>query len=313
MTLLIRFKASRFSRWSIFATLLASSVLPTTAFAQKVLHEERSLYSQIIVREHGKQRCLLFSVRRNQRNQTCIDLRRPKQMQFAYTRMAMSSLLFTPDPQSILVIGLGGGTLPMAFAELFPGAHIDAVEIDPAVVRVAKDYFGFQASDQVVVHTQDARVWTKRALRQSRRYDIVILDAFNGEYIPEHLMTREYLQETQSLLTPNGTLMANTFAISDLYHNESATYADVFGKFINFRVPESSNRMIVAPSHQPSRAELRLRAEAMAEILAPYKVPIERYAKILAASANKKPDWREGARVLTDQYAPANLLQEGTP
>jgi len=299
-----------FNIWLLCFGIVAASI-PGSALAQRVLHEERSLYSQIIVREYGGQRCLLFSVRRNQRNQTCVDLRRPKQMQFSYTRMAMSSLLFTPQPQSILVVGLGGGTLPMAFAELYPDAHIDAVEIDPAVVRVAKDYFEFRPGPNVKVHTQDARVWTKRALRQTRRYDIVILDAFNGEYIPEHLMTREYLLETQSLLTARGTLMANTFAISDLYHNESATYANVFGEFLNFRVPESSNRMIVVPSVLPDKDTLKQRARDIADTLKPYKVPITRYAKVLASAATKKPDWDEDARVLTDQYAPANLLQEG--
>ena len=132
---------------------------------------------------------------------------------------------------------------------------------------------------------------------------------FNGEYIPEHLMTQEYLAETKALLAPGGTLIANTFAISDLYHSESATYASVFGEFINFSLPESANRVIVVPPESLSRDELVARAKAWAPRLKPMRVQIERLARALGALANEPPDWNSDARVLTDQYAPANLLQ----
>jgi len=279
---------------------------PATA---QTLHEERSLYSRIIVKQTGDTICLQFNVRSQQRNQSCIDRRRPRSMVFAYTRMSMTSLLFTEHPQRILVIGLGGGTLPTAFNALFPQAAIDAVEIDPAVVAVAEQYFDFKPSPNLRVHTGDARVWTKRAGIKGQQYDIIILDAFNGEYIPEHLMTREYLAETRALLAPGGTLLANTFAISDLYDHESATYAEVFGDFINFRIPESANRMIIVPGTRPSDELLRDRAQTLLPRLRPYDVPIRRYARILINRRGAPPDWRTDARVLTDQYSPANLLQ----
>jgi spermidine synthase len=223
--------------------------------------------------------------------------------------MSMASLLFKPDPERIAIVGLGGGTLPLAFAELFPNAHIDAVEIDPAVVAVAQEFFGFIPTEYMTVHTRDARVWTKRALRKDVRYDIIVLDAFNGEYIPEHLMTREYLQETKDLLAPGGTLVANTFAISDLYDHESATYAAVFGDFINFQVPESANRVIVYAGNDVADEILLERADKFEAALQSFDVPIRRFAKILINARGKRPDWRLDARVLTDQYSPANLLQ----
>ena len=276
----------------------------------KILHEERSLYSQLIVKKIGNTVCLQFNVRSDQRNQSCIDPRRPKEMVFSYTRMTMASLLYVQQPTSILVIGLGGGTLPTAFHQLYPDAHIDTVEIDTAVVKVAEEFFGFRPAENLNVHTTDARVWTKRALTREQRYDLIVLDAFNGEYIPEHLMTREYLTETKQLLKDDGVLVANTFAQSELYHSESATYASVFGPFINFRVPESANRVILVPGNTLSKDELLARAEGMKSVLRPYAVPIRRYAELIARQMNNKPDWRVNTRVLTDQFAPANLLQE---
>ena len=284
-------------------------VFVVTSAQAKILHEERSLYSRIIIKQTGSQVCLQFNVRNEQRNQSCIDRRKPKAMVFSYTQMSMAALLFTPQPQNILVIGLGGGTLPTAFNELYPEAVVDTVEIDPAVVKVANEYFAFSANDKLNVHTLDARVWTKRALRKDRRYDIIVLDAFNGEYIPEHLMTREYLTETQSLLTPTGTLVANTFSMSQLYDHESATYAHVFGSFINFRTPASGNRLVVVPGEQLDGSALSSRAKALSPRLRAYSVPIERFAELINKQRQQPPDWQQNVRLLTDQYAPANLLQ----
>ena len=287
--------------------LVLLMVLPSAS--AQIVHRERSLYSTILVNKSGNNLCLQFSVRRDQRNQSCTNTRNPKRMVFAYTKMTMTGLLFTAQPEHILVVGLGGGTLPVAFRQLFPTALIDTVEIDPAVTRVAKEFFGFQAQPNITVYDQDARVWTKRAVRKARRYDLIVLDAFNGEYIPEHLMTREYLEETKALLAPGDTLMANTFSVSRLYDHESATYAAVFGKFINFQIAESANRMIIVPGSNVDDAALLAVARRWRDRLAPYNVPIERYARRLVKLRGAKPDWRTDAQPLTDQYAPANLLQ----
>jgi len=285
------------------------TLLSANAWSEKILHEQRSLHSRLIVKQIGSDICLQFNIRKNQRNQSCINTKHPKRMVFSYTRMSMASLLFTPNPESVLVIGLGGGTIPIAFHELFPTAHIDAVEIDPAVVEVAKKYFGLNTSAQFTVHIQDARVWTKRAQRALRKYDIIILDAFNGEYIPEHLMTQEFLQEIQSLLSKRGVLVANTFAISELYHHESATYASVYGSFFNFRVAQSANRVVIAPVVSVDDETILSRAKQIKAMLKPYAIPITGYAKTLVRTRNRNPDWQQDARILTDQFSPANLLQ----
>ena len=288
----------------MFACLLAGiAAWPVDA---RVIHRERSLYQTILVEKTGTTVCLKFSVRRNQRNQSCIDQRRPRDMVFAYTRMMMAALLLNPSPRRVLVVGLGGGTLPTAMARIYREAAIDAVEIDPAVVTVAERYFGFVATDRLRVHVQDARAFVKRAARNGETYDLLMLDAFNSDYIPEHLMTREFLLEAKSVLTEDGVLAANTFASSRLYDHESATYNDVFGPFFNLRLPDSSNRVILA-ARQPLPDVLRLqrRAAELNERLRPFGVDIRSYPKHLLSNA----DWDASARVLTDQYSPANLLR----
>lgn len=295
--------------------LLLSFTGPTHA---KVLHEERSVYTRIIVEDSNRLRCLKFTLKREDSTQTCINLNYPKRMVFSYTQMSMASLLLNPNPASVLIVGLGGGTLPMALRDLLPEALIDTVEIDEAVVRVAKEYFGYREDEYNRAIIRDARVYGKRSALRGLTYDLIILDAFNGEYIPEHLMTVEFLEEMRALLSDDGVLVANTFASSQLYDFESATYAAVFGDFLNFRGSSTGNRVILVPQAKlpADRRDaldtqtLRARAAALQDGLNPYGVPITKYAGTLAALSKKKPDWDADTRPLTDQFSPANVLSQ---
>ena len=285
---------------------LACSARPAAGDVE-VVHRERSLYQTILITRDAARLCLQFSVRENQRNQSCMDPRDPTRMVFSYTRMMMAVLLLNPQPNTVLVAGLGGGTLPTAFAKLLPQATIDVVEIDPAVVAAARRFFDFETSSRLRVHTGDARVFVKRALRREQRYDVVLLDAFGGDYIPEHLTTAEFLAEARALLTPDGVLAANTFATSRLYDHESETYRAVFGLFFNFKTPRSNNRIVLAQDGPlPPKAVLRTNADAWHDRLKPYDVPIRNFPRLLSLEV----DWDTSKRPLTDQYAPANLLRD---
>ena len=288
--------------------IVVLSLSPLLAKSAEIIHKERSLYSNLIVKRISKNICLQFSIRRDTKNQSCINPRLPKKLIFTYVKMSMSSLLLIPNPKKILIVGLGGGTIPMAYHQLFPTAQVHSVEIDPAIKKVAKKYFGLVENSQVKIFTQDGRVFTKRAKLNGLRYDLIILDAFNGDYIPEHLMTQEYLLENKEILSAKGLLVANTFSTSDLYDHESVTYASVFKHVINFKRPETNNRVMFAASSIPSAKEIMARAEKFQPILREYDVPILDYAKDILYSLQATPDWDEKARVLTDQYSPANLL-----
>ena len=298
--------ASTGMRSAVTVILLGAVASGPVAADQQILHREQSLYHTILVVSEPRRLCLKFSVRDNTRNQSCFDPTNPKRMVFGYTRMMMAALLVVPEPGTVLVAGLGGGTLPTALAALLPDVRIDIVEIDPAVVKAARTYFDFQESERVRVHIRDARVFAKRALQQGRQYDLVILDAYSGDYIPEHLMTAEFLDETRRLLAPGGAVAANTFATSELYDHESETYRLVFGEFFNLRIRTSNNRVIVATNGPlPDKATLRANSRAWRPALGPYDVPITSYPRRMSTQV----DWDPTKRPLTDQYSPANLLK----
>ncbi len=194
----------------------------------ETIHEERSKYRDITVTQVRDRRCLLFNVHRGDRNQTCILIDDPDRLVFDYTRMTFAGLLLQPKPERILIIGLGGGSIPLTFSDLFPNSRIDIVEIDEAVVDVAKEFFFFRETENMKVFVDDGRPFIKRAGIRNETYDYIVLDAFSGDYIPEHMLTLEFLEEVKRILSQTGVLVANTFSTSRLYDHESVTYQRAF-------------------------------------------------------------------------------------
>ena len=291
---------------SLLLLFLLAGATSVAVGASSILHEERSLYRNILVYQDGQERCLKFS-RRDGARQTCRLQNDPDNLIFPYTRMMMAALYLNPAPRRVLIVGLGGGTLPGAVRKVAPAAQIDVVEIDPAVSRVAYKYFGFTPGPLTRVHEQDGRVFIKQRLREKSTYDLVMLDAFTDQYIPEHLLTQEFLQEVKGILAPNGVVAANTFSDSGLYHHESATYASVFGPF--FGLKTSSRVILTRLGSLPTREELQANADAIEEKLRPMGTGKGWLLPKFIIEAG----WPKGTRVLTDQYSPANLLNLRQP
>ncbi len=284
--------------------LLLLATAGTAAQAQmSLLHSERSLYREVLVYEEDGTRCMCFTRQCRIGRQSCVDPRNPQRFALNYTRMMLAGTLFASEqPRRILIVGLGGGSLPTALRQLLPEAQIDVVEIDPAVTRVARKFFDFRDGPMLRVSEVDGRVYVKRAARQGKQYDVILLDAFDHEYIPEHLLTKEYLTEVKTLLAPQGVLVANTFSSSKLYDHESTTYASVYGPFYNLK---RENRVIVARlGSLPTEEELLARANRYQAALKTYGVD----SAALLTLFSRRVDWDASARVLTDQYSPANLL-----
>lgn len=288
-----------------FVTLML--LLACAGASAEVLHEEKSKYRDITVTQEGDRRCLLFNVHRGDRNQTCMLVDDRDQLVFDYTRMSFAGLLLNPDPQNVLIIGLGGGSIPMVFSDLYPDTRIDIVEVDEAVARVAKEYFYFEETYNMRVFIDDGRPFIKRAGMRGVKYDFIILDAFSGDYIPEHMLTREFLEEVKTVMTEDSVLVANTFSTSRLYDHESVTYQRVFNEFFNFKLPTSGNRIIITQLEPlPPRGQLVTEARRLADSLRKYGVPLLDYPRRLST----RVDWDMSRRELTDQYSPGNLLRE---
>lgn len=283
-------------------------VAPQQANA-KIIEQERSLYQNVYMVEEYGMHCMRFRKKdKNNLSQSCIFLDAPEIFVFDYYKQAMGVTFFIEDPKEILIIGLGGGVLANTFGEIYPDSHITSVEIDPVVAKMAKKYFGYDdTKPNFETHVQDGRVFVKRALKGEKRYDLILLDAFNSDYIPEHMMTKEYLEEVKELAKDDGIIMANTFSTSALFHHESATYAEVFGPMyqINFKDKITNRVIVVSKKPLPEKRELLQKANAMKSQLMIYGVD----TLALLDAISDEVNWDTEATVLTDQFSPANLLK----
>jgi spermidine synthase len=286
-------------------SLLLGLLAAAPAGAQQLLHQERSLYRNLFVTQSGDERCMLFRYPRPLGRETCKLLHEPDKLIFDYTQMMLSGLYLNAKPQRLLMIGEGGGTIPAALQQMLPDTQIDLVELDGAVDKIARAYFDFKPGPKMRVIIEDGRVFVKRAMAQKLTYDIIMLDAFDADYIPEHMLTREFLQEVKSIMTPNGVIVANTFSNSALYDYESVTYRAVFGPFFNLKL---GNRIILGRSGGISPTDDIALARRNADSLEAEFKKRGTGREFILPLLSTNIDWNPNARILTDQYSPSNLL-----
>ena len=268
------------------------------AAADDTLYEGDSIYHHITIRQDGGERCMIFGRQRDLR-QTCIDLAKPDTSIFEYTAMMFTGFLFRPDAKKVCLIGLGGGYIPTVFRMHLPQVQLQTVEVDPHVEKLAKEYFSFTVPPGQTLAIDDGRQFLKKS---RERYDQIWLDAFNSDYIPAHMTTKEFLTLAKSRLTESGIVIQNLFCSNKLYDAQIATFRSVFAKVFVFEGQRSGSCIIVAsdrPACEP--AGLRKQAEK-------WGVKIGRIDLITEARKCKIAPAPENATILTDDFNPANLL-----
>lgn len=268
------------------------------AGGDKTLYEGDSIYHHITIRQDGRERCMIFGRQRDLR-QTCIDLEMPDASIFEYTSMMFAAFLFRPEAKTVCLIGLGGGYIPAVFRLHLPQVRLQTVEVDPLVEKLAKQYFGFSIPAGQSLAIDDGRQFLKKS---RERYDQIWLDAFNSDYIPAHMTTKEFLTLARSRLTEGGIVVQNLFGGNRLYDAQIETFRSVFAKVYVFEGQRSGSCVIVGsdrPASDP--AGLRKLAERMGG-------KIGRIDLFAEAVKCKVPPAVKKAPVLTDDYNPANLL-----
>jgi spermidine synthase len=267
-----------------------------------VVHRERSLYRDVLVVDQGEgYRCVAFA--RQPGAQSCILRSNPDILALPYSRGVFAALTANPKARRVLVIGLGGGVIPRALRRIDPDMRIDVVELDPAVADVARRYFGYREDPRLRTHIGDGRVFVRRQLRAGVRYDIVVIDAFERVYVPEHFLTREFLSQVKAVLAPGGMVASNTFTRGPLVRYEAATYQAVFGEVRMNDMLLGSRILLAGRDGIPPVETLTANAEAMRRPLS--RIGVQPWDLI------SKPQPRAvGVRPLTDQYSPANLMLE---
>lgn len=215
-----------------------------------------SEFSKIIVKDRGSIRTLYF-VRDcgRQAIESQMDMAEPHKLRLRYTRSMFASYLFVPEPERVLLVGLGAGAMVHFLERYEPGLQVEAVDIDPAVLEVADDQFGTRDSEHVTLVAADGLQYIRDA---KVRYDVIYLDAFlkpststdpNG--VPLRLKTVDFYVEMLSKLRPGGAAVFNLHLDGGL-EEELAPIREAFASTYLFVVPRSKNYVVVATKAETS-------------------------------------------------------------
>jgi len=212
-------------RWrftaGLVALLIASDFYGGT-FGQ-VLHTERSFFGvSRVTTDPGGRFHLLFHGGTAHGVESLDRARRRDPLAY-YTRSGPARQVVEAANASAsrewAIVGLGAGAMA-CYSE--PGRTLTYYEIDPVVAKIARNPAYFQFLSQCAPETQivlgDARLKLRSA--PDGKYGLLIIDAFSGDSIPMHLVTREAVALYERKLAPHGIL---AFHISNLYLDLSPT------------------------------------------------------------------------------------------
>jgi spermidine synthase len=292
---------------------LGLALLPSAAWAQdRVIYQKDSLYHRVVVTENERWRTLKF----DRHGQSGMLLKDPLRSEFRYTDGFHLAKAYQPKIRRVLFIGMGAATGPKQFRKFYPDVEVEAVEIDPEVVAVAKRFFHFAPDAKTKVHVADGRVFLNGA-RGS--YDAILVDAYYAEAIPFHLTTVEFMRLLKRRLAPGGVALFNVIGSlegrgSRLMRSEWKTVSRVFPTCAIHPVPDEGetarsvsrerirNVMLVATDTPAlSRNEVIRRAASLKNARTPFLSSI---AAALVTTSLQVAD----VPILSDDYAPVNNL-----
>ncbi len=249
----------------IFACDFPSKRLPFGGkrdYAMKTLHRSRGLHHDLVVTQNGNTITLWSAAGVRH---TVLDLDAPHIPGLEYARNTLLALAFHPQASSFLILGLGGGSIPRMLHAAVPGASIDAVEIDPAIPELALKYFQTGASQRFRVYVEDAAAYVAHC---GLKYDIIILDAYVGEMLPEQCATREFFENTRKRLTERGVLVINWMRSDPLrFRLVMTNTAESVGPCWLLRGYRSRNTLIFSSGRETTRAKLVTEAERLGDQL----------------------------------------------
>jgi spermidine synthase len=221
-----------------------TALLVVQGRADDVIYRTKSEFNTIVVTEDSDGvRTLRFAD--YGARQSVVKLGDPDYIELPYAKAMQVGLAAAEDPKRVLIVGLGGGTIPQFLRQHFPELLIDVVELDPAVLRVARTYFGFQMDDRMRAFVADGR----RFIEQSEPvYDVIYLDAYSADSVPYALTTRQFLEATRKALKPGGVVVGNVWSSrsNELYDSMVRTYQHVFAQVAINDVRGVGNKIVVA-------------------------------------------------------------------
>jgi spermidine synthase len=276
---------------------------------EKTLYRKSSPYATLVVTEDERGlRILRFGD--SSTAQSIVRVGDPDHVECEYLKVMPVALTLANEPKRVLIVGLGGGSLPSLLRKHYPRMTIDVVDIDPDVVAVAKKFFGFREDTSMHVYVEDGRRYIERC---KQPYDIIFLDAYGPENIPYDLATKEFLRAVRRALGPRGVVAGNVWSQStnSLHNAMLRTYQETFDDLYVINVRDRENEIFLAlPRQEPlDRDNLARRASELSKE-ARFRFDVGEYVTHAFRHADKK---KPGSRVLLDKDKPREESSSRVP
>jgi len=290
---------------------LALLLLAGSGASANIIYERDSSYHHIVVREEDGFRILYF----DNAPQSQMSVADPTSGAFEYCDYFSSAFLFKPDIKDVLMLGLGGGSIPKRFLKDNPNVRMDVVDVDAQVVAVAKRFFAVQPGPRLNLVVADGRAYVKRT---RKKYDYILIDAYSrnryGSTIPAHLPTREFFEQVSKCLRPGGIVAYNVIAqvghandgiITALLRTMGAHFTTPY----LFQAESSWNTVIMAFKGTPQRLTRDALIRRAQEAVRAGRIKLPGF-ETRAGNIVPVPDLKK-AILLTDDHAPVDRLLRG--
>jgi spermidine synthase len=263
----------------------------------EIAHNETE-YNDIFITKRRNELTMSFQLKGWDYTESVVNLRDPEDLVSHYTRAMTTAVAYPTQLKSLLMIGLGGGAISTYLGRALSDASIETVEIDPGVIAAAKTYFGIRETERLRYVASDGRVLLKR---QSATYDLILVDAYHGGYVPFHLLTKEFYELLKQRLNPGGAVVFNVHDGTKLYVSTIKTLAAVFPTVHLYPSGAGETAIVVMAAPAPDDAALMRRAEELQKAHG-FRFPLPQ----LLAKRAPQPALTH-AELLTDDFAPVNL------
>ena len=264
----------------------------------RIAHIETE-YNDIFITKRRNELTMSFQLKGYDYTESIANLADPDDLPVGYTKVMTLGVAYPPEVKKVLMIGLGGGSVSSYLGRYMPDALVDTVEIDPGVVTAAKKYFGMIETPRVRYHEGDGRVFLNR---RKDTYDLILVDAFHGGYVPFHLLTKEFYTLVKQRLAPGGAAAFNVHEGTKLYVSTLLTLRAVFPGVHLYPSGEGEVIMIVTGEAPPDQAALDARSKALQDKHG-FRFPLP---ALMARRASTARTTQVG-ELLTDDFAPVNL------
>lgn len=223
-----------------------------------IVHQQNTFYHriQIVEKQIPQRGDRLWTLCLDDTNEGS-QYEKSREVSAEYQRYWELARLFTPQLKKAAFLGGGAYAMPEALLDAFPLATADVVEIDPAVIEVARKYFRVDDYPRMNAVADDARRFLHS---HAARYDLIFGDAYRGTAcIPPHLVTVEFFELVKSRLSEGGVFIVNVAGSirgerAKLFNSVAKTLSEVFSHQCVFATDpanpdESQNVFIVAADH----------------------------------------------------------------